>query len=192
MNPSDQKQDIPAGVAVAMLVALVGAWLYFRAPTAFVAIFQELDRYSDQHWALLSVLLFATTINGVWIGSFLAQVFSLNRQGKRLEILTKQQNKRHGNIGIAWRSIVIGVAGSIVLYSFFGLLPIGSLPSFIVPRWENMIYALASCDFGFSLYVISSLLERADVFASLFGRAKSALPELPHFPNAIVLGSEEV
>ena len=180
MNVQDQKQDVPAGVAVALLVALVGAWLYFRAPTTFAAIFQELDRYSEQHWVALSVLLFASTINGVWIASFLAQVFSLNRQGKRLEILTKQQNKRPGNVVFAWRSITIGVAGSAVLYRLFGMLPPGSLPSFIVPRWERLLYVLVSCDLGFSLYVIFSLFERANVFASLFGRARSALPELPH------------
>jgi len=192
VSPQDQKQDVPAGVAVAMLAALVGAWVYFRAPTAFAAIFQELDRYSEQHWVALSVLFFATTINGVWIGSFLAQLFSLNRQGKRLEILTKQQNKRHGNAGIAWRSVVIGVVGSAVLYSLLGLLPTGSLPSFIVPRWERLIYTLVSCDLGFSLCVICSLFERANVFANLFGAGRPALPELPHLPNAIVLGSEEV
>ena len=189
MNLEAPKNDVPAGVAVAMLIVVVGAWCYFQAPAAALSVFMELDRYSEKHLMALSVLLVLSTINVVWVVSVFSRLFSVNRQGKRLEILTQHKN-RALSTAVAWRSILAGMAGSGVFYLFLRFLPV-EIPLFVGPHFERLLHLCVSFNLGFCLFVVSSLIERANVFAKLFSR-NGALPELPIVKNGLVLGAEEV
>lgn len=187
----DEKKDVPVGVAIAGLLGLVGAWLYFQAPTTFAAWAAELDRYAEAHLTILSILLFATTINGVWIYSVVSRSLGINRQGRRLEILTGENRRRKQTSPTSWLSLAVAAAGFVVCFILLRSFSFGSLPSFVPTSWARPILVFVSCDLSFALFVVASITERAGIFDRLFGHKRYQLREIPSPKNGLVLGSVE-
>jgi hypothetical protein len=188
----EPNKDVPASVAVVMLVALVGAWAYFRAPATFSFYATELNRYGDKHLEILSGLLVATLINIIWIGSVLSRLLGLNRQGKRLEILTSGRSSASGGAKkFPVVAILVGGIGSVFLYLFGSSYRVGLLPQFISRQLATPIYLAVCVDIGFSVFVVCSIVERRRILDWLLNWRRTALPEFPLQKNAIVLGAME-
>lgn len=188
----EPKKDVSASVAVVMLVALVGAWAYFRAPATFSFYATQVNRYGEQHLEMLSGLLVATLINAIWIGSILSRLLGLNRQGKRLEILTSGRSAAsRGAKKFPVVAILVGSLGSVLLYLIGCSYRAGLMPQFIPRQLEIPICLVVCVDIGFSVFVVSSIVERSRILDWLLNWRRNALPEFPLLKNAIVLGAME-
>lgn len=189
MNYGRDKQDVPVSLALAALASLIGAWIYFQAPTEFAKWASELDVYAERNLTVLSLLLFASTINVVWITSILSRYFGINRQGKRLEILTngRTRKKEGGKLAIG----SLGVGSLVALVSFVILRrEMTDLRSFIPATYVSIIQGFLSIDIGAAVFVVLSLVERAGLLSRLIEKSH-CLPEFPKPKNALVLGAVE-
>ncbi len=191
MNQSIRENDIPASVAIVALLGLAGAWLYFKAPVAVSAALNELDAYAEAHLAFLAILLFASTINSVWVYSVFSRSFGINRQGQRLEILAKENLKKDSKEGFAWIAAGISIVALPAVYSLVRFLALEQFPSFVPHKFFGMIWAVIATNFGFSLFVCLSAMERGGLLEKLAANSSSKLPEMPKPQNAIVLGAVE-
>ena len=192
MKYQEDKQDVHPGLAVAGLVLLVGAWIYFQAPNEFMAMMTELDAYAERNLTALICLLFASTINVVWISSIIARTFGINRQGKRLEILTQGKGRKGGEKPKpAPVSMAVGCVSVPLLFAALQWAPRDWLPSFVSVAWTRGIWAVVSFDLGLAVFVVLSVFEKAGVFSRLGNAKAGQLPEFPHPKNALVLGAVE-
>lgn len=191
MNHGHEQNDIPASVAVVALLGLAGAWRYFRAPVAMSRAFTELDAYSEAHLVALAVLLFATTINSVWVYSVLSRSFGISRQGQRLQILAKENLKKQNEVRFAWASLALACLLSPAVYLLTRFLAFASFPSFVPRIFFGPIWLVLSVDLTLSLFVCLAAMERGGWFGKLRGAGSTKLPEMPGPQNAIVLGTIE-
>lgn len=191
MNRSPQQNDVPASVAVVALLGLAGAWLYFRAPVAMSRALTEMDGYSEAHLGSLAVLLFATTINCVWMYSVLSRSFGISRQGQRLEILTKENIRKQNDSRFAWVSLGLACLLSPVVYMAVRFLAFSALPSFVPQKSSGLIWWALSIDLSFSVFVCLAAMERGGFLEKIQEKGTAKLPEMPVPQNAIVLGAIE-
>ncbi len=167
------------------------AWLYFKAPVAVSAALNELDTYAEAHLAFLALLLFASTINSVWVYSVFSRSFGINRQGQRLEILAKENLKKESKEGFAWIAAGISIVALPAVYSLVRFLALEQFPSFVPHKFFGMIWAVLATNLGFSLFVCLSAMERGGLLEKLAANGASKLPEMPKPQNAVVLGAVE-
>jgi len=191
MNHGPQQNDVPASVAIVALLGLAGAWLYFRAPAAMGRVLGELDTYSEAHLAPLAVLLFATTINCVWVYSVLSRSFGISRQGQRLQILTKQNLKKQSDYRFAWVSLGLTCLLSPAVYGLTRFLAFTYFPTFVPQTFFGPLWLALTIDLSFSLFVCLAAMERGGLLETFRGAKASKLPEMPEPQNAIVLGAIE-
>ena len=192
MNQAERQNDIPASVALVALLALFGAWIYFRAPSTVAVALNELDRYAEVHLTTLAVLLFSTTINFIWFYSVCSRFLGINRQGQRLQILMKDDLKnRKPRERFPWGALALSIAITPLLYLYVKLSAIALLPSFVPKRFLGPTWAVVALDLGFSLFVILGVASRVGWLEKLFGNKGQRLSEMPELKNALVLGSVE-
>jgi len=134
MNQTNEK-DISASVAVVGLAVLVGVLIYFKAPGAVSTALEELDRYAEANLIVLGIILFATTLNCIWVYSVFSRSLGISRQGQRLEILTKQRLRRE--VGIKktpWKALLSALVLVPVFYVLLRNFLLTQFPSFLPSR----------------------------------------------------------
>jgi hypothetical protein len=191
ISQNSPQKDVPASVAVAFLLALAGGWIYLKSPVTFAHIASELDRYSDTHWPFIMAVLFSVSVNAVWLYSILSRVFGINRHGKRLEILSKGQNGPKRRFEMPWVGLVGGILVASTLYTFKGSIERSLLPQFIPLFYRRLLALALSVNFGFSSFVVLSLLETIPGIKGLLFRRKMTLPEIPMPKNQVIIGADE-
>lgn len=191
MNQSIRENDIPASVAVVALMGLGGAWLYFKAPATVAAALNELDSYAEAHLIFLAILLFATTINCVWVYSVFARSFGINRQGQRLEILAKENSKKRTKVRVAWIAAGLSALALPGIYFLVRFVAVAQFPTFVPQQFFGPIWLVLAINMGFSVFVCLAAMERGGILERLTSGSGVKLPEIPKPQNAIVLGAVE-
>ncbi len=191
MNQSIRENDIPASVAIVALLGLGAAWFYFKAPATVATALNELDRYAEAHLTFLAVLLFASTINCVWVYAVFSRFFGINRQGQRLEILAKENSKKRTKERFSWMAAGLSVLALPGVYFLVRFIAVAQFPAFVPQKIFWLIWLVLSIDLGFSLFVCLAAMERGGLLEKLTSAGGIKLPEIPKPQNAIVLGAVE-
>lgn len=196
MNPTPVRKDgdIPVSLALLLLALILGALLFLQSPQLLFFWQKQLDRYLDSHPAFVTVVFISLSLNTIALSSFTAKLVSLNQQGKRLALLTKQRSSTPvmtaKNVKIFAISLFLGISLFVILKNLKlpNLSNIDPLP--LAAATVSKLILFFQMNFGMSVMILFSLVVRLLNHTVDRPFLIRRLPSLPKIKNGIVLGSQ--
>jgi len=184
---TNAKDDIPPLLAISLMALILGGLCYFAAPDVLMLHLKRWDLYLSTHSVFVFFLVSALSINVVAIYSFLSRSLGINRQGRRLEILTGKHNERNETkrpMGIA---LTVGGAVAVLVFSIVGSGVLDLTPEWLNGNLYRAFVLAATLNLAMAAAVAAHMLQ--GLVGSSDKERVVTLPVFPRFKNTIVLGS---